>query len=258
MTDDRPREGREQSRGELPADEEYAEAFAQGYGEGLREALRDLLQHASRGHTAQELRLLIESRLARLSEEVELKRKSLLAPPRRPAWGSLLRTTPPRAWSSAPAGATPPLVARGSSFLIREERPAKAIELTTDASRLFTRVVLVSIHPPELAGIPPEKISILSVTPSAAPGDPAGEDSSPGALGGRLREPTEAPGGALVYLDSFEYLVGEYGIDTAFRFANWLIGQIRATGSALIVSLDPGALELKDFSRLQRAFNRVI
>ena len=72
---------------DLPADEEFARTYAAGYEEGVRSALREVLQHASRGHTAQELRILIESRLARLSEEVELKRKGLLAPPRRPAWG---------------------------------------------------------------------------------------------------------------------------------------------------------------------------
>ena len=53
-------------------DEEYARTYADGYEEGVRSALREVLQHASRGHTAQELRILIESRLARLEEEVEL------------------------------------------------------------------------------------------------------------------------------------------------------------------------------------------
>ncbi|MCI4318467.1 MAG: hypothetical protein L3J96_08005, partial [Thermoplasmata archaeon] len=93
-------------RAATPPDEESANAYADGYGEGLREAFREVLQHASRGHTAQELRILIESRLARWREDVEVKRKSLLGPPRRPSWGPLLRppVPPPTAapWVGAP------------------------------------------------------------------------------------------------------------------------------------------------------------
>ena len=80
----------------------------------------------------------------------------------------------------------------------------------------------------------------------------------PGEIGGRLRAPTQADGGAIVFLDALEFLVTENGLEMTSRFVNWLVGQVQTTRSALVVSLDPSALDLKDLSRLQRAFNIVL
>jgi len=246
---------------EPPADEEYARVYAAGFEEGIRSALREILLHSSRGHTAQELRMLAESRLARLSEEVDLKRKSLLAPPRRPAWGALLRPPPhttTRAWVAPVGGTLPPVrVAAGVSVLVREERPAKALELLRGNAGLFPRVVVVSLHPPELPGVPANRrIDIAPRQEGPAEGGPSRLRLSE--LGGRLREPTEAAGGALVYVDSLEYFVSEEGAETTVRFAHWLVGQVQTTHSSLLVSLDTRALDTKDASRLERAFPQVV
>ena len=243
---------------EPPADEEFARTYAAGYEEGVRSALREVLQHTSRGHTAQELRILVESRLARLDEEVEVKRRSLLAPPRRPAWSALLR--PPQAarpWV-APFGApTPPPPARvgpGRSVLVREERPAKALELLRASVNDFPRAAIVSLRPPELGGVSRERR--IDVVPNGSE-LAGGARLSPGEIGGHLRGPTEAPGGALVYVDALEYLAGEYGLDVTLKFAHWLIGQIEQTGSGLIVSFDRRSLDTREMSRLERPFQSV-
>lgn len=243
---------------EGPKDEEFARTYAAGYEEGVRNALREVLGHASRGHTTAELRMLIESRLARLPEEVELKRRSMLAPPRQPAWASLLR--PPagaRPWL-APLGSPSAVNLRltsGGSLLIREERPRRAIDLLRESAPQFPRVVLLSLHPPELTEIPPERRIVI---PLVSGGDaPDRAALAPGEIGGRLREPTEAPGGALVYLDALEFLATEHSLETTLRFVQWLGNQVSSTGSALLASVDPRSLELKDLSRLERAFQSV-
>jgi hypothetical protein len=238
-----------------PKDEEFARTYAAGYEEGVRSALRELLGHASRGHTTAELRMLVESRLARLPEEAELKRRSMLAPPRQPAWASLLR--PPvgaRPWL-VPVGAAPPAprVVAGGSLLVREERPRKAIDLLRESAARFPRVVLLSLHPPELPDRPADQRIVLPLT-AGSDGTPA---PNPGEIGGRLREPMEAAGGALVYLDAVEYLATEHTLETTLRFVQWLGTQVAATGSAFLASVDPRALDLRDQSRLERAFPAV-
>jgi hypothetical protein len=240
-----------------PKDETFARTYAAGYEEGVRSALREVLGHASRGHTTAELRMLVESRLARLPEEAELKRRSMLAPPRQPAWASLLRPpVAPRPWS-APVGAPPPaalLVAAGGSMLVKEERPRRALELLRSGAAKFPRVVLISLHPPELSGVPVEQRIVISLA-----GGPDGTPApNPGEIGGRLREPTEAPGGALVYLDALEFLATEHSLETTLRFVQWLSNQVAATGSAFLASVDPRALDLRDLSRLERAFQSVV
>jgi hypothetical protein len=242
-----------------PDDEEFARTYAAGYEEGVRSALRELLGHASRGHTAAELRMLVESRLARLPEEVELKRRSLLGPPRQPAWASLLRApAPARPWIPPPglSSSPPPLrLAPGESLLLKEERPRRALDLLRESAARWPRVVLLSLHPPGLADVRPDRRLVIPLTAGADGG--AGAGPAPGEIGGRLREPTEAPGGALVYVDALEYLATEHSLETTLRFVQWLANQVGSTGSALLASVDPRALDEKEMSRLERAFRSV-
>ncbi len=246
---------------EPPADEEFARTYAQGYEEGVRSGLREVLQHVSRGHTAQELRILVESRLARLAEEVELKRRGLLGPPRRPAWNALLRAPQPtRAWSGPVTAATPLSLrlAPGHSVLVREERPARALEILRANATAFPRLATVSLRPPEVPVCPGTERVDLAVG-GAGGNDPAGSGRlAPGEIGGRLRGPTEAPGGALVYVDALEYLATEYSLETTMKFVHWLVLQARETGSALLVSFDRRALDVREMSVLERAFETVL
>jgi hypothetical protein len=238
-------------------DEAYAQAYAEGYGEGLREALRELLQHASRGHTAQELRFLVESRLARVREDVEVKRRSLLSPPRRPAWGALLRAPKPvAAWSSEPASLPPTAIPPGQSVLVREERPVRALELLRRSLSSYPRVLLVSVHPPELPDGGGGGAEVLRVGPAS--GDSGRPGLSPSEIAGRIRAATDAEGGALVYLDAFEFLATEYSLETSLKFVHWATSQAMDHRSAFLASVDPNALDPKDASRLQRAFNKVL
>ncbi len=73
-----------------------------------------------------------------------------------------------------------------------------------------------------------------------------------------MRAPTEAPGGALVYVDALEFLATEHSLETMVKFVHWLVTQAQETGSALLVSFDPRALDVRDVSRLERAFENVL
>lgn len=242
---------------EPPADEEYARAYAAGYEDGARNALREVVQHAARGHTPQEIRMLAEGRLVRLPEEVEMKRKGLLAPPRRTAWTSILRPPPPtpaRPWV-APIGPNRPVVRPlpGQGLLVREERPARAIELLRTNAAAFPRVVIVSLHPPELPGLAPDRRVDLSPRGGTGPGGPTGRMTL-SEMGGRLKAPTEAAGGALVYFDAVEYYLGEEGPETTLRAMHWLVGQMQTSGSSLLVSCNTRAMDPANAARLERAF----
>lgn len=244
-----------------PADEEYARSYAAGFEEGARGALRETLEHISHGHSPQEIRMLTASRLARLPEEVELKRKSLLSPPRRPAWGSLLRPpAPARPWTGpAPAASAPTIkLLPGRSLLVREERPVRAVEILRANSTAFPRVAVVSVRPPDVPGLAAGHRIDLTLGGSGTPEDPDQGRLSPGEISGRLRDPTEASGGALVYVDALEYLATEHTLETTLKFVHWLVTQAHETGSALLVSFDPRSLDVRDVSRLERAFETVV
>ena len=231
-------------------DEAYADAYVAGYSEGLREALREILSHASRGHTAQELRMLIESRIGRIPEDVEAKRRNLLAPPRRPAWGPLLRSgRPPTPLVFPPR--LPELVP-GRCYLFREERPSLALEFLSQYGRQFPRCVALTLRSTGLPTFPPERLRRIVIG-----ADPGGEGSSLGEMAGIVREATQADGGALVYLDAIETLATDVTTERALQFVNVLTGQIGTSSSVLVVSADPRAIDEMSFRRLQKGFGWV-
>ena len=235
--------------GEGPREDEYARAYSEGYGEGLRDALRELLSHLSRGHTPHEVRMIVESRLARVREEVELKRRSLLAPPRRPSWGALLR---PPAPVPETASAPPEAVAAGQSVLFLEDRPARAIACAESSAPGFARVMVLSFHPPALRGVAAERLEFVPVRPGE------GSDAAdPGRLSGRIVEALGGAGGTLVFLDAIEVLSSEAGPERTAKFVTWLASEVAKGSGALIASTDPSALDGKDRVLYQRAFNAV-
>jgi hypothetical protein len=237
-------------------DATWAEAYSAGYGEGLRESLKELLQHASRGHTATELRILVESRLARIAEDIELKRKSLMAPPRRPAWGALFR--PPSSVHASPgaAAASPPspTFLAGNSYLFREERPSQGIRFVREVAPRHSRIVWVSIQ--DAPALPELGENVLLIRPSGRP-SPDGSTSGmgPGEVAGQLQRLVDSGGSVLVYVDAIEFFLTEYGTEPTIRFATWLGTWAKENRSTSVVSLDPNAMEETDLRRLQRTFS---
>lgn len=234
------------SEGEPPADEEYARTYADGYAEGVRTALKDVLEHTSRGFAPYELRLLVQSRLARLGEEVELKRRSLLGPPRR-STAQLFHPpgAPPRPWSPESA---PPRVVPGRSYLVKEATPSRALGLVATAAPEFPRVVLVSLNPPTLPSLPRDRREEIRL----ADGGPAGGATrmALGTLAGRLKEPLAK--GALVYLDAVEFLINAEGFDMVLNFLVWLNGQVGSGRAAAVICVNPDAFEARQVANLGR------
>ncbi|HZY92771.1 MAG TPA: hypothetical protein VFG07_08410 [Thermoplasmata archaeon] len=253
MSDPEPPGSARPPRTTPAADEEWAEAYAEGYGEGLREALREMLQHASRGHTAQELRLLVESRLARLKEDIDLKRKSLLAPPRRPQYGPMFRTPAP-----PPSGALPAL-RPATSYLLFEDRPDRALTLLRTGIGQFPRTVIVTFHAPDLPEAPGGRLVVLPVGVPGVGGPTTDGSLPPQVIAGRIREATGTEGGAFVYVDALEVMAtGDGGIDGMLRFVQFAAGEVARTRSTLLVSVGPQSFDDRTKSLLQRSFNIVL
>ncbi|MHB1435883.1 MAG: DUF835 domain-containing protein [Thermoplasmata archaeon] len=242
-------EPRDRNGSERAPDEEFARAYALGYEEGIRTALKEMIEHAARGHSPAELRMLLESRVARLSEEVEVKRRTLLAPPRRTVWATA--TAPPRPWSGSPAGRTPRLLAPGRGYLVPEPRPDRALELIRGSAPGAPRILLISRRPPELPGVPDDRR--VDLRPSGT--DNPSAAGSLGELSGRIRDALSGSPGAWIYLDAVEFLLTSLSPELVLHFVRWLLDLVEEAKAGLIVSVDPSALEPRDFSRLSHLFD---
>ena len=243
-------------RSVTPRDDEYIEGYAKGYGDGLREALRELRAHAARGASPQELRMLIASRLARIPEDVEVRRKGLLSPPIRAAWSSLLRPPAAPTWSPPKATLPAAALAAGTSVLVREDRPDRALALLRASATTFRRVFLVSQRPPALEGVAAENIEAIEPAPFRSAGSTTAPGLDPSVFAGRIRESVDV-GGTLTYLDAIEFLASEYGPEFTVRVVSWVATEATRNGSAVLATISPRALEPRDLSRLERTFQSV-
>ena len=96
----------------------------------------------------------------------------------------------------------------GRSLLVREERPARAVEVLRANVHDFPRAALVSLRPPELPGVSKERR--VDIVPNGS--DLAGGARlSPGRSAATCGNPRRLPGGALVYVDALEYLAESTG-----------------------------------------------
>lgn len=138
------------------------------------------------------------------------------------------------------------------SYLASEPKPARALALLESAVDDFPRVVLLSLHPPALPGLPASRRVELALTESSAPGE-AARPVPLGQIGGRLREAMAA--GVLVYTDALDFLLSEASTEMMVQFTTFLTEEARSTGSAIVASIDAATLDLKQFARIARTFS---
>jgi hypothetical protein len=248
MTSDEDAAPVEPDRRRVAGDDEYIEGYAKGYGDGLREALREVRAHTSRGASPQELRMIIESRLSRIADDVEVRRKGLLAPPRRPPWNSLLRPSTAAGWSPPRVALPVAPVAPGSSVLVREVRPERAIELVRKSAPSYRSVVLVSRRPPDVPGA-----SVTTIVPAARAGGGDPGALEPEVFAGRIAD-LVAQGSVLTYLDEVEFLASEYGAAPTIQILQWFTSRAVANGSSVVAVVHPNAFAAREMSTVERAF----
>ena len=231
-------------------DNEFARAYSDGYAEGVRSALRELIANATRGHTVSELKYLAQSRLAQLAEEVERKRRGMLANPRTETWLRRPPTplAPPRPWTGGDATIR---VAPGRSYLVREPRPKKSLEIVAAAASRFAAVLWITATPGALPGVPSEKVGRLAV--SAGTDGPSIES-----LGGEVRRRLQELPSTLVYLDGIEAIVLASDAGTALRFVQWILEESPPESAAVVASVHPGTLEAKELGVLEHSFQVVL
>lgn len=231
-------------------------SYSRGWGDGVRDALNYVSRLVVRGHTPQEIRVFVESRMSHLDEEVSLKRKTLLSSPSGIPVESLVRVTPRGA--NAPT-AFPPAVP-GYSYLFLEENRLVARSFVKALLPSVGRTLAITRLPPDVRRLgPPQELVMLHLgveTSSEEGVEPA--ESSPTQLTGKVDNfLTRTPAPATVYLEAFEYLSTTNGFDLATKFCYWLHGKVLQHRGILVVTVDPGALNSAMVATLGRDFNHV-
>ncbi len=240
---------------EGPAEEGGAGAYARGFGDGVRSALREVMSWASRGHTPAELKVLAQSRLSHLDEEVALKRRTLLSAPQSIPLESLLRVRGPE---SAPG--FPPL-APGYTYLFLEERPLLARRFLAEALPRLGGALGLTRLPGELRAVAPREALEVLYLGVESPSDPGVEGASNNVSGltSRVQDFLGRDGSSrALYLEAFDYLTVWNDFEPAMKFLYWASAEVHSHRGVLLVSVDPDSLSRVQLRTLERDFNHRI
>jgi hypothetical protein len=232
-------------------------SYSRGWGDGVRDALNFVSRLVVRGHTPQEIRVFLDSRLAHLDEEVSLKRKTLLSSPTGIPVESLVRVQPRGA--AAPSS-FPPAVP-GYSYLFLEETRSVARAYVKGLLPHVGRALALTRLPSEVRRIaPPQELVMLHLGTETSTEDgvePA--ESSPTQLTGKVELfLTRTPAPALVYLEAFEYLITTNNLELATRFCYFIHTRAQTHRAIFVASVDPEAVPAEGVATLRRDFNHVV
>lgn len=249
--------------GRLPPRASGESDYSKGFEDGTKEALREVLSFVARGHSASEVRLLAETRLAHLDEETDHRRSRLLPPPRRIALDTLLQVKVKDGPGSPETSRTPPPPLPGFSYLFQEAVPTLARGFLGQVLAGGMPVVALTRHPQDLLPLT-QGHGLLVLTIGGGPDGEREEtqtgvqsmEADAGSLTGRLVRFQERSGGQTgCYLDAFEYLVTEWGFERAIRFVHWLNTAVQKSKGVLILSADPDSLDPLQLSSLKKDFS---
>jgi hypothetical protein len=236
--------------------------YPKGFEDGVRNALREILSYIVKGHSANEIRLLAETRLAHMEEETMERRKSLVVSPRRLPIDSLMPVVAQSNRSAGEKVATPMM--NGYSYLFQEKTPTQAREFLGRVLEAGLPVVAMTRLPQELSALCSKGMLTVLRIDEGATEDSKGEnsvgvrsvDANPSFLTGAVTRFQEKMGPRVgAYLDAFDYLESEYGYENAIRFVHWLNTLAQKQSGVLIVSTDPEGLDNRKMVQLRSDFN---
>lgn len=229
--------------------EDYAKGYLKGYEDALNELWAEVLSISGRSYSAQELQILARTRKSMIPEAVEIKRLNLQR-----MMGVALSS--PGVNQAKTADLT-----EGDSIMIREERPEKAFSVfarltgkgmkglsvtRSDPARLKTRY-----------GLGMEGVEYIWLTKIER------EEIESGGMRVRVRNNlpslaadirdflSEAAGGA-VLIEGIEYLVTQNDFRSVLRFIQMVKEQVAYNRGFLILSVDPDAVDEKDYRLLEK------
>lgn len=238
-------------------DDEYARGFA----DGSRVALREVISYVGKGHTASEIKLLAETKLAHVGEDsVEYYRNALPRPQRIPVENLLPGRQPDAGHSLVPQMKA---VMPGFSYLFSEESPNAGRKFLKQMISAGLPTVIITRLPQNFEDLKAASGCLIVVVGNAESGESGKREGClihigniPNDVTGPVNEYLSSNAGQIgCYLETVEYFVGEAGFDLTLRLVHWLSAEIVKRKGVLAVSVNPEALDRRQQGALRADFN---
>jgi len=235
---------------------EFSKGFIKGYKEGLFEAWDELAKLAAKGYSPKELQIMIKSSRQMLDNKIDEKIAQI-----EKTLGRKIFIDETLA-ESTPSGIA---LYPGTSILFREERPEKGPATIKSLIKEGAELLSISrMHPDQLEDRFKISGEMIWLTKSEYISD-SNSDShiefiSPNSLpvlAEAIQQFLGSNSGGVIFLEGLEYMVSQNDPKSVLRFIQLINEQVLLRKGYLVMSVNPIAMDQKDFSLIEREMTQV-
>lgn len=241
----------------MSQEEDFARGFIKGFEEGLKDAWEEIIKLSTKGYTSRELQIMAKTKKSMLFQTVQRKAEEL----ERALGRKILTQAPPPGVSPVQADIRP-----GWSYVIKEERPEKSFSMFSALTGSGARGLCISrTHPDMLKqkyGFEAETIWLTKTeNAQGSAGKKGSEFVSPNnlaRLASAVREFLSKGENGAVIIEGLEYLTTQNDFRSVLKFVQLINEQVVLDKGYLIIPVDEGTMDTKDFSLVEREMSQVL
>jgi hypothetical protein len=244
--------------GKMSQEEDSARSYIKGFQEGLQEAWEEIIKLSTKGYTSRELQIMAKTKKSMVFQRVQRKIDELER-----ALGKKLSL------ENVPAAQVQPQqpiqLTAGWSYVVKEERPERSFGIFTGLTAGGARGLCISrTHPDVLKQkykFDADSLWLTKTETSPAPGTKGPEYVSPNnlaRLASAIREFLSKGENGAVIIEGLEYLTTQNDFKSVLKFIQLINEQVVLDKGYLLIPVDEGTMESKDFSLIEREMSQVL
>ncbi len=243
----------------MAQEDDSARSYIKGFQEGLQEAWDEIIKLSTKGYTSRELQIMAKTKKSMLYQRVQQKVDELERVLGRKISSEKLPGP------SAPAG-VPAQLMPGWSYVVKEERPERSFAMFSSLLANGARGLCISRTHPDILkqkyGFSAETLWLTKTETAQGAGNVKGtEYVSPNNLAhlaSAIRDFLGKGENGVVVIEGLEYLTTQNDFKSVLRFIQLINEQVVLDKGYLLVPVDEGTMDAKDFSLIEREMSQVL
>ena len=242
----------------MAQEDDSARSYIKGFQEGLQEAWEEIIKLSTKGYTSRELQIMAKTKKSMLYQRVQQKVDELER-----MLGRKISADQPATPATAqmPAELTP-----GWSYVIKEDRPERSFGLFSSMLAKGARGLCISRTHPDILrqkyGFQADALWLTKTETAQVSGGVKGtEYVSPNnlaRLASAIRDFLGKGENGAVIIEGLEYLTTQNDFKSVLRFFQLVNEQVVLDKGYLLVPVDEGTMDAKDFSLIEREMSQVL
>jgi len=244
--------------GKMSQEEDSARSYIKGFQEGLQEAWDEIIKLSTKGYTSRELQIMAKTKKSMVYQKVQQKVDELER-----VLGRKLSLESVHVGQAQPL--QPAQLIAGWSYVIKEDRPERSFGIFTGLTAGGARGLCISrTHPDVLKQkyrFDAASLWLTKTETAPATGTKGTEYVSPNnlaRLASAIREFLSKGENGAVIIEGLEYLTTQNDFKSVLKFIQLINEQVVLDKGYLLVPVDEGTMDPKDFSLIEREMSQVL